>query len=469
MKERNSGWNLEQMFNPLTRPKVFNQPTGHKTMAGCDSYIYEITNTQNQKKYIGFHKEGNHIYRTSSTNKEFKEILASDQIGILDIHIGPWGSVEECKQIEYEKLTEVNAKANPQYYNKHNGHPGKRKLNIELVNKLTTETDDVRKFRNQMKDEDGNDTREYINNNNVVEFTVKELYGLDNWQVRATQLDEENLNKVKDRVELRPDNYDMPVILKDVTLGGEFHEYKVISGNHTRTAYYELATGNRVTNISENKKIKCVVIDDDIHTLLQETEIDILGNNLNSDYNVGKPFSSADAVGECLRHHEAGHSWQTTEMKLRFQLLGLTSNQVTKVFEKAQFKITKKEEEDGGWTFYDYKRGKGKAKLEKKQKELTDENTHVVSCASGAPTLDRWMNSWLDNQLIRIEEGKTLQTKICVLVYHTNYKNRDDWEGMFKKLTSPQHIEDKNVRALINTLYKLPTFTYWELPMKTKK
>ena len=107
--------------------------------------------------------------------------------------------------------------------------------------------------------------------------------------------------------------------------------------------------------------------------------------------------------------------------------------------------------------------------LEKKLKQLTDDTTHVVSCASGAPTLDRWMNSWMEEQLVRIEDGNPLQTKICVLVYHTSYKNRDDWEGMFQKLTSPQHIEDDNVSALIRTLYKLPTFTYQSLPMKTKK
>lgn len=461
MKERNSGWNLEQMFNSATRPKVFNQPTGQKTMNGCNSYVYEITNTLNQKKYIGYHKEGNQLYGTSSTNKEFKEVLASNQIGILDIDIVSWGSVEECKQMEYELLTSVDAKANPQYYNKHNGHPGKRKLNVKLVNDIMVELDDTRKHT-FLKSK-----RKYVFDYNVVNMTIKELWEVDKWQVRHLEIDTDNLNKIKDRIKSRVGNYDMPVILKNITLDGIFYPMLLISGNHTRTAYW--TTRNDNVGHTENTTLKVVVLDEDTHSQLQETEVQMLGNNLNSDYNVGKSFSSADAIDECLQHQKAGHSWKTTDMRRRFQLMGLTSGQVDTVFEKVEDRIKRKELQDSGYMIYDYKNTHPHL-LTKKVNELTDNNTYVLSCASGAPTLDRWLNDgWLKEQLIRLENGKPLQTKICIVVYHTSFKNRDGWPAMFEKLTLPQHIEDESTSNLISTLCKLPTFTYFEMPMKTKK
>jgi len=137
MATKAKGWNLEQMFDDDTRPKIFQQPEGPRTKIGCDSYVYKIINTQNKMMYIGYHKEGDTLYGTSSTNKEFKELLASDAIGLFKYHILYWGSVEECKQVEYELLTKDDAKSNPMYYNKHNGHPGKKELNLSLVSLAT--------------------------------------------------------------------------------------------------------------------------------------------------------------------------------------------------------------------------------------------------------------------------------------------------------------------------------------------
>lgn len=456
------GWNLEQMFNSKTRPKIYRQPKGPRSKLGCNSYVYEVKNTQNDKKYIGYHKEGNQLYGTSSTNKEFKELLASNQKEILDLTILYWGSVQECKQKEFELLTSVNAKSNPNYYNKHNGHPGLRELNIGLVNTMMKEADDIRKHTNLIPE----DKLEYISKDNVVEISIKDLWNIEKWQVRKLEIDTDNLNKIIDRIKNRIGNYDMPVILENVTSDGKFYEKMLISGNHTRTAFWK--TRNKNVGHTENTKLKCIVIGEEIHSLLQETEIQMLGNNLNSDYNVGKAFSSADAVDECIEHYKRGHSWQTVDMRTRFQLMGLTSGQVDTVFSKVEDKIKKMELEDSGYMIYDYT-DTHSDKLNKKAKRLSTDDTFVITCASGAPTLDRWMDKYITEQLLRKDKGLSIQSKIHILVYHTSFKNRDNWRDLFERLTRPQHIENDSHYKAINKLYKLPTFSESSMPMTTLK
>ena len=456
------GWNLEQMFDPATRPKIYNQPTGLKTKIGCNSFVYKITNTQNSKKYIGYHKEGSQLYNTSTTNKEFKEVLASDQIGILDLEIVHWGSVEECKQREFELLTSANAKSNPQYYNKHNGHPGLRNLDITLVQEIMKEVDLIRKKKLIPKDKT---TWYYVDKNSVEQISVKDLWDIPRYQIRHKQIDTENLDKIVDRIKNGIGDYDMPVLFRNITLKGVFYPLILISGNHTRTAYYK--TRDKNYGHTENKLLDCVVIDDDVHSQLQETEVHMLGNDLNADFNVGRAFCTKDAIDECMEHYKKGHSWKTNAMRKRFQVLGLTSGQADGVFKKVEDLIQKQELERSGYMIYDYENTHSNL-LEKKVEDLTDDTTFSLACSSGAPTLDRWMDKYIDEQIIRSEGGKPMQTKINVVVFHTSFRNRDKWDSLFERLTRPQHLSGL-YKQLIGSVYKLPKFSYTEMKMSTKK
>ena len=275
----------------------------------------------------------------------------------------------------------------------------------------------------------------------------------------------ENLDKIVDRIKNGIGDYDMPVLFRNITLKGVFYPLILISGNHTRTAYYK--TRDKNYGHTENKLLDCVVIDDDVHSQLQETEVHMLGNDLNADFNVGRAFCTKDAIDECMEHYKKGHSWKTNAMRKRFQVLGLTSGQADGVFKKVEDLIQKQELQRSGYMIYDYENTHSNL-LEEKVEDLTDDTTFSLACSSGAPTLDRWMDKYIDEQIIRSEGGKPMQTKINVVVFHTSFRNRDKWDSLFERLTRPQHLSGL-YKQLIGSVYKLPKFSYTEMKMSTKK
>jgi hypothetical protein len=463
------GWNLEIMFDDELRPINFQKPKGPRSQEGCSSYVYRITNTRDGKMYIGYHKAGDKPYFTSTKNEKFQEVLAEKTPNLLSFEILFWGSVKECKQYEYELLTSLNAAKSDLYYNLNNGQPGVKKINIELVNTLTDEIDDFRKHQKLKK-------HNYLTEElNIVEFSVEELIEIDKLQSRELEIDNTNLQKIINRIRNRIGNYDMPVIVENITIDGEFHDYLLISGNHTRTAYDKTKDEN--VGHTKNTLLKCVLITEDIHQLLQESEIWILSNNLNADYNVGKPFSTEDGVKECLEHEKKGHSWGTVQMRHRLMRLGLSPNQVQTVFDKVEDTLQKVAWEKEGTMVYDYiNTREHKQLLNDVADNYISQGYFVIKSASGNPHLYRWVESWIQHQLTRIIQGLSIQERIKIVVYHTNIKSQTKWHDLFKTLIRPQHLPaakdghrfTKAEHQLITDMIKYPDFSYYEMPMKGK-
>ena len=459
------GWNIEQML--FIPPAPFQKPIGElRQPIGCTSYVYEITNTINGMKYVGYHKEGDNIYTTSSTNPDFKELLANTTERVLEYKIIFWGSVKECEQHEYEILTSVDARNNPLYYNKWNGKPGIRKLNLRLTNELVDEIDDIRTFRNQKN------LVHFNLSECIVEKTLKDLWEMAKLQVRELEIDKDNLNKIIDKIRNRIGSYDMPVYVRNVTYNGKFYEAILISGNHTRTALWK--TRNENLSHTEHTLIKCVEISEELGQTLQESEIDILGNNLNADYSIGKSFSIGDAVQECLSHNSKGHSWETAEMVDRFMRLGLTSNQVKNtVFNSVNDILIKKEWEKAGKLVYDYKTTHADLLKSTGDEFRKNDDTFVIECSSGNPHLYRWFENYYEEQFKRVIEGKEPQTKIKIVVYHNSEKSRSNWPKLWGQLMRPYNLPEKfedyvftneDISKLRN-LIKYPDVSFYEMRM----
>lgn len=461
-----TGWNLETMlYNP---PRPFQKPIGLlRQPNGCDSYVYEITNITNNMKYIGFHKEGNDIYTTSSTSKEFSEYIQDGDPNTLKYEILFWGSVKECQQYEWELLKSVDAAKSPRYYNKWNGKPGVRKLDLEFVNKLQDEVDDIRTYKNLKK-------HILLSISNVKKMALEALYSIPTIQIRELQIDNENLQKIIDRIKNGIGSPDMPVVLEDITYKGVHYPQILISGNHTRTAMWKARKLNR--GYTSNTQIEYLAIPSELTQSLQDSEVDMLGNNLNADYNVGKPFSVKDGVKECLGHHKMGHSWKTAEMKNRMMRLGLTSNQVLTVFHRTETAIIKEDWKSMGRVVYDYTNSdKNKGDLEKAASAFRnkDDDMFVTTLSSGNPHWYRILKSYFIEQFHRIKEGKTPQSKIKLVVYHTNTKSQDEWPRLFGELVMSQNIPNQIdgyifTPSELDTLMGLvnyPDVTYYEMPM----
>ena len=459
------GWNIEQMlFNP---PIPFKTPIGKlRQPIGCTSYVYEITNTENGMKYIGYHKEGAEIYTTSSTNKDFKEVLATETNRILEYEIVFWGSVKECEQHEYELLNDVKAASNPMYYNKWNGKPGIKKLNLELTNQLVDEIDDVRTFRNQKQ------LTHLDLTNCIVEHTVKHVYEMAKVQVRELEIDKDNLNKIIDKIRNTIGSYDMPVYFENVMYKGNFYEELLVSGNHTRTAMWETKDENK--GHTEHTLIKCVRISEEIGQSLQESEMDILGNNLNADYSIGKAFSVGDAVQECLEHEKRGHSWKTIEMVDRFMRLGLTSSQVKNtVFNTVDDTLTKEAWKKAGKIVYDYRTTHADILREVGDSFRKNDDTFVIECSSGNPHLYRWFEHYYEAQYERIMKGLPVQRKFQVVVYHNSEKSQSEWPRLWKQLMRPHNLPQEYKGYVFNdtdksnlqSLIKYPEANFYEMRM----
>jgi len=463
-KQKTKGWNLEMMlFNP---PTEFQKPVGIlRQPIGCTSYVYRITYIKDGRMYIGFHKEGDDIYTTSSTCNEFKQILASGELDILKYEILEWGSVKECQQIEFEMLTSVNAAKNPIYFNKWNGKPGIRKLNIEFINSLVNEIDGIRTYRNDV-------VLYNFSTNDIIKISVNDLMDLAKVQIRELEIDDENLSKIVDKIRNRIGSRDMPVLLENITYKGVFYEKLLVSGNHTRTALYKTKDENK--GHTGDTLIECLLIPQSIGQELQDSEVDMIGNNLNADFTPGKPFSSKDGVKECLFHHKNGHSWETAEMRQRLMLLGLTSGQVDTVFKNTQTAITKQDWKKLGRVVYDYTTTH-KNVIENKAEEFRKNNddTFVLHCSSGNPHLYRWIDDYFKEQMNRISNGNPIQTKFKVVVYHNNETSQKNWPELFEKLVRPQHLptnfngyvfSESDMKSLTG-LVTYPEFSYYEMKM----
>lgn len=469
VKTPTQGWNIEQMlFGP---PIPFQVPVGLlRQPIGCTSYVYEITNTLNGMKYVGYHKEGDNVYTTSSTDKDFKHLLATETDRILKYEILFWGSVKECEQHEYELLTSIDARNNSMYYNRWNGKPGIRKLNLSLTNQLVDEIDDIRTFRNQK------DLQHLVLSNCIVEKSLRDLWDMAKLQVRELEIDKDNLTKIVDKIRNRIGSYDMPVFISNITYNGKFYEEILISGNHTRTALWK--TRNENLSHTEDTLIKCVEISEEIAQMLQESEIEMLGNNLNADYSIGKSFSVGDAVQECLSHNKKGHSWETYEMVDRFMRLGLTSHQVKNtVFNKVKDILIKEQWEKENKMVYDYKTTHSDLLKKKGDEFRKNDDTFVIECSSGNPHLYRWFEHYYEAQMKRLALGKSVQTKFQVVVYHNSEKSQSEWPRLWKQLMRPHYLpadydgyvftnEDMDN---LNSLIKYPKADFYEMRMWGQK
>ena len=281
-------------------------------------------------------------------------------------------------------------------------------------------------------------------------------------QTRKLEYDTENILKIQDRIQHGTGGklgYDMPVYLTNVTIGGKFFKILKISGNHTVKSYDD----HPISKFAFTP-LKTIEIGPEIHEQFSEQELRMIANDLNADYNVGKPFSKDDAVKECLGHETNGYSWNTVEMQKRFRDLGLTSNQIKKVIDMVHDILAKRKQVNAGNVVINYEKGKGKLILEDEEKKYRDDNTFVMSSASGSPNTDRIIKAYLLEQQSRLDEGKKIQKKIVVLVFHTTEYTMKSWKGLKDKIEFV-HNQTSILTKAIKPFIKIPKFQFEELPM----
>jgi|SaaInl0LU_22_DNA_1037365.scaffolds.fasta_scaffold07224_2 hypothetical protein len=495
------GWNLATMHNEQLRPVVFNRPITEEGIRREDfhtSYVYRIQNTKNDKVYIGYHKEGDEVYYTSACDKEFQDLLASGIPGIFDYHILFWGSKKEAEGKEYELLRMYpNIRTNPEIYNlQYAQSKGIKPLDLKSIKKLQMEIDDIREFQNYQDRtmlKDGTYTIEEIDL-----VTLKEF---DRMQTRELTIDSDNLIYIKSMVKNRvqragrynddQENYDMPVLLKDIWLRNidtkelEFHDYILISGNHTRTAYYDIAKENKNTYFNLKTELKCLVIESEVTENMQEAEIYMLSNNLNRVQGGGKKFSKADGLLECIKFHSEGYTYKTPEMNQRWLEMGLTPGQIQGIFRDMEQIIEEEIEERNGYTVHNYRENKDdqeKLQAKKRSLEINNPLSYVEAMSSGNPSLYRLIDKFMKTQAERMYNGLPIQTTIQLLIYHPSFAAKRNWDDKLKEeFFRPNYtptsfeVDEDNTHTFskdefdeLDSIFKMPKVLVDIMPMKSK-
>ena len=151
-------------------------------------------------------------------------------------------------------------------------------------------------------------------------------------------------------------------------------------------------------------------------------------------------------------------------MQKRFRDLGLTSNQIKKVIDMVHDILAKRKQVNAGNVVINYEKGNGKLILEDEEKKYRDDNTFVMSSASGSPNTDRIIKAYLLEQQSRLDEGKKIQKKIVVLVFHTTEYTMKSWKGLKDKIEFV-HNQTSILTKAIKPFIKIPKFQFEELPM----
>ena len=115
-----------------------------------NSYLYQWTQTSNNMKYVGYHT-GSVLdgYEHSSTNEEFNLAFARPEEKFT-IDILAYGSKKEMQQQENILLSSVDAKNNPEWYNKTNGVQQYTDINLTKCKALVKDIEDG-KFETKME------------------------------------------------------------------------------------------------------------------------------------------------------------------------------------------------------------------------------------------------------------------------------------------------------------------------------
>lgn len=409
-KNRKKSWNWLNGLNNRNKPagiKTLNK----STMPGwATSYVYKITSDKLNKTYIGYHKENGETYYGSTTDNELILLISDPNADLtLTIEKDWFGSKKEMMQLEHEMLTEVDARNNPNYWNKTNGQGGVPKFNRVAINKIV---EIVR-----------NGGGEYLSTPRL----VSELSEIFKAQVREEEYDKENLKDIVDAIIRSGGSTEMakpPVILVNRIYDGVFYDEIRIGGAHTIKSYMK-------TKYKDVTKLETIVIPKELHENITDDGITLLGDLLNARKEISSPAKWQDGKKYISMVRASGRSWQSPEVRDDLIDMGLSSSSIKTAYEAIQSDIDNEDMEEKGYVVKDYiDNDEHKKELEDKIKEIQkyQPDRFVGSSSSAAITWDRIFD--------KFDKEKTKKQKsITWIVYHTSKKRRDShWPTLEEKL-----------------------------------
>jgi hypothetical protein len=352
-----------------------------------EAYVYEYTNLDNNKKYIGYHKGSvddsyNHSATCDEFRREFTNPNSSFEYRVID-----YGYKEEMAQLEYNLLSKMNAAKNPQFYNKSNGFRQYKSADVDKCIQFVQSLKDAELYPRVMED-----IRKHVEMNTL---QVRFQHDPDHQRLIKQKIDDKNGDTSKCN----------PVIVMEGR-GADNSDLRV-DGNHTVFGASMSANATDIPVIrvpyDENKDFSFA-------------ELRIIGNLLNGRPDVVKKFvQPSDGIKLILDFHKEGIPYGAPENIKALQAMGFTGakskGEIKTILEKAKKQIDLNDGVLAGKNFIDYKSKSHRGVLQ----SVVDQYQGMTGICSIAMTSGKLS---IERILEALEAGRITGNKKCMVVVH---------------------------------------------------
>mgnify|MGYP001386255410 CR=1 FL=1 len=361
-----------------------------------EAYVYEITVNGTGKKYIGFHKlkKGETIsnYIHSSKCPIFLEDFAK---GDNEYKIVARGTATDMATLEKDMLLEVDAKNNPDYYNKSNGGGmyvktvGKKLELMELFQMIKTKELPI--------------------------ILVKKLLitELKRYQTRVENTDMKHVGVLADTMtdlHGKLDDFDPIVVLKGYGKNGEDI---ILDGNHTTLA---------AKQVPQVVKVPVMYIPKKIWKQFDATQLQILANLLNPQQEkAAKAGSPEDQISWIVASFKKnGVPADSIENVEILKTMNFKTRTINSIIKKAKAKITLNDKLPDGWIWKQW--SLYKSELDMIIENGTDKDSIALHQSSGKFNLHK-----LQDMLKALAKAKSKKKYANVYITHPNWNTMQEW------------------------------------------
>ena len=387
-------------------PSIRNLDISNANRFDYEAFVYEITNIQDGKKYIGYHAEPfDGSYWGSPTDKYFLDILYSGDRPLLDYKIIATGLKKDMQNLESKLLSEVKAKSNPDYYNKAVAPSG----DPELVNWKVC-LDIVKIINHKIENKDWN-----------IEDKDK-VYNIDKLQVRYIE-DVVHIQAIRDRIEQTGIEHTEPVIIWEGASPKNKGQDAIGDGNHTLRA---------LNQVKKQTKVRTIRFDQAFIKEYNLTYDDLIyiGNLLNpKKTKIAKENNIEDMVKFLVGLKEKGQDLnpkKTSHAHNYLRPFGYLNKDITKILRKVEqeYKNNQYKKSNKKVAIYSQKTHPENWKeLMKKKKELEDDDTMVVCHCTAY--YSKISTAILEEMMKKENKEKHI---VLVLFFHNSDHTKEEWE-----------------------------------------
>ena len=385
-----------------------------------DSFLYLFRNTVKNINYIGIHKgEPLDGYWNSSTSEEFKSDLLKEKNDFL-YKILDYGTFEEMQTLEHKKLSDVDAKNNPNWYNKTNGASSKS------VTILPEDLEDIAQFVDSIRS--GEDLPYgLVKTPNV---KIEDIMSYKRHQNREQDYNPAHKLDLQQKFDDRGGDTSgyYAVVLEDVFWMGEHYDHLKIDGNHSARACQDSKMAEFLDVIYVPKQVHEKLFSTDNHLNL--------GASLFNKQVEQKTLNTTieDAVKQVVMMLNDGYTTKNAVVNKFLELHRFTSSQCRSIRKQANdtYKLNTSHIHQNWiqWGMEPYK-----SKLDTRLKNLNAKD-NVYACAKSTKSLSYWHEL---REIAMINENASDKEKIKfvqIFLHHTSSKN--------KKLHEPNRAKDEN-------------------------